>query len=238
MTCWRARRRLSAQLDGDLPARTAQALVRHLTACAACRRRWKALCEDQEALGTLPRVESAESIAESILDRLEVESRGPGLALLFRPWSDDRPLIWQSLLSASVVVVTILGLALHLDREAPLPRPAHATIGSWNTRLAAGAESRPFSPSADLRAPRIREQGSLLGGALNTLGGESAFFETVVASDGRVSAVTLLAGDASRAAPLLLALRSQRFEPALYRGRPVAASIYRLISHLEVRPLT
>ncbi len=55
-----------------------------------------------------------------------------------------------------------------------------------------------------------------------------------MARDGTVSTVTVIQGDAEEAAPLLAALRQQRFEPALYRGRPVAVSVYRLISSMDV----
>jgi len=58
----------------------------------------------------------------------------------------------------------------------------------------------------------------------------------VVARDGSVSLVRLLDGDSQRAEPVLDALRRERFEPGRYRGRPVAVSVYRLISSLEVRP--
>jgi hypothetical protein len=61
----------------------------------------------------------------------------------------------------------------------------------------------------------------------------------VVAPDGSVSNVTLIDGDLAQAGPLLEAMRRERFEPGRFRGRPVAVSVYRLISRMEVRaPLT
>ena len=56
----------------------------------------------------------------------------------------------------------------------------------------------------------------------------------MVASDGSVSAVTVLGGDSELARPVVAALRRGRYEPARFRGRPVAVSIYRLISRMEV----
>ena len=47
--------------------------------------------------------------------------------------------------------------------------------------------------------------------------------------------VTLLNGDSRQARPLLDALRQERFEPGRLRGRPVAVSVYRLISRMDVR---
>jgi hypothetical protein len=49
-----------------------------------------------------------------------------------------------------------------------------------------------------------------------------------------VSTVTLLEGDSVQAKPLLEALRHARFEPVRVKGRPVAVSVYRLISLMEV----
>ena len=56
----------------------------------------------------------------------------------------------------------------------------------------------------------------------------------VVARDGSVSAVTVIGGDSELARPVVDALRRERYEPARFRGRPVAVSIYRLISRMEV----
>jgi hypothetical protein len=50
-----------------------------------------------------------------------------------------------------------------------------------------------------------------------------------------VSTVTVLDGHDASAEALVDALRRQRFEPVHYRGRPVAVSVYRLISRMEVR---
>ena len=57
-----------------------------------------------------------------------------------------------------------------------------------------------------------------------------------MARDGSVAGVTVLGGATPLTEePLLEALRQQRFEPVRYRGRPVAVSVYRLISRMEVR---
>jgi hypothetical protein len=64
------------------------------------------------------------------------------------------------------------------------------------------------------------------------------FLETVVARDGSVSAVNLLQGNSHQAGPVLEALRRERFWPGQYNGRPVAVSVYRLISRMDVRPPT
>jgi hypothetical protein len=65
-------------------------------------------------------------------------------------------------------------------------------------------------------------------------GDGSVFVETVVARDGTVAGVTVLQGSTEGEAALVNALRQQRYEPVRYRGRPVAVSVYRLISHVNV----
>src|SRR5262249_13198938 len=86
MRCFLVRRRLSAYRDGDLRPAEMQQISAHLDACSACARRWQSLRAALELLGDLPRLSPPETIASRVQDRLEVESRGPGLALLFRPF--------------------------------------------------------------------------------------------------------------------------------------------------------
>lgn len=238
MTCREVRRRLPAHVDGDLPAAEARALATHLSACAACAREAQMLESSLAALASLPRLAPEQSIAASVLDRLEVESRGPGLALLFRPFWAARPLMLPSLVPAVLLLALVLGTALYLIQRTPLelPRVANAT-GNWNTNpRGAGTEFDPLVPSAAVSTPRLRADPGLADDLLAQLSGDNVFCATVVARDGSVSDVTLLAGGDERAAgALLAALRRERFEPGRLRGQPVAVSVYRLISRLEVR---
>ena len=237
MRCAAVRRRLSDYRDAALPGSEALAVAAHLESCADCTHRWRSLGEALALLGESPRLACPEGVAPRVLARLEVESRGPGLALLFRPTWAARPLMLPSLLPAMLVFVAVLGGALALDDPGPLPPVATRTLlgvdaESW------GTESYPLATSAEVSAPRARDAAFstdlLAGMAVGTL-----FVETVVARDGSVSTVTLLDGDQEQAEPLLEALRRERFEPARFRGRPVAVSLYRLISRMEVRaPIT
>jgi len=120
--------------------------------------------------------------------------------------------------------------------EAPLAvARLHGLAGSWSSLPAWGTEANPASPAAGVSVPRARRGDGLSQRLLATTGEGSLFLETVVARDGSVSAVTLLDGDSRQAAPLIDALRNERFEPGRFRGRPVAVSLYRLISRMEVR---
>lgn len=239
MTCRGVRRRLSAFLDGDLDGAESRAVASHLQGCPECARRWRSLRESVRLLAGMPRVEPSEGIGAGVLDRLEVESRGPGLALLFRPVWSARPLMLPSLVPAALVLVTILAAALALDQE---PR-SFATVAArtrgdaWEARLPpSGTEANPLFPSAGVSVPRVRQRDAFPADLLEAMGEGTLFLETVIARDGSVSAIRLLGGDTRDAGPILDLLRKERFEPGRYRGRPVAVSVYRLFSRMEVRP--
>ena len=249
MRCRAARRRFSAYRDGELPAAEARALRAHLRSCAECEGRWRSGKEMLDLLAELPEPEWGDGIAGRVLSRLEVESRGPGLALIFRPVWASRPLILPSLVPAALVFMAVLGAALALDRDrGPLREAATpvAALDDWNWEWAfamplstPGSEGYPYPPSGDVSAPRVRRDRTLPEDVLADMGEGSVFITAVVARDGSVSGVTLLQGDREQARPLMEALRHERFEPGRLRGQPVAVSIYRLISRMDVlAPLT
>ena len=238
MTCRTLRSRLSTYLDGGLEPASARATGAHLETCAACRAYLASIQEAIDALALMPRISPPESIAERVLERLEVERRGPGLALLFRPRWSARPLILPSLVPAALTVLVVLAGAVFVSRD---PR---ATV-QWETtrvRLEApaqreaqsGTEGNPLFPSSQVALPRPRSGQDVPVQALVGMSEGSVFLETVVARDGSVSTITLLEGDFAQAQPLLDAYRKARFEPVRVRGRLVAVSVYRLISRMEV----
>lgn len=237
MTCGWVRRRLSAHVDGELRGSQARGLQAHLEACPACAARSRTLRAALALLAEEPPLGPPESVASRVLSRLEVEGRGPGLALLFRPFWAARPLMLPSLVPAALVLVSVLAVALALDRD---PRALAQVVRgqAWQRRAPAfGTEANPLFPSSGVSVPQLRSRGPIGDGLLAAEG--SLFIETVVARDGTVSAVTLLEGDRAQAAPVVDALRRELFEPGRFRGRPVAVSLYRLISRMEVRaPLT
>jgi hypothetical protein len=237
MSCRGVRRRLSRHLDGELSGAEPREVAAHLETCSACAEVWRSLREAVSFLARAPRLEPGERIAARVLDRLEVESRGPGLALIFRSALAARPLMLPSLVPAALVLVTVLAAALALDGPRPRERFALDAGAAWDLGLpASGTEGNPLLLSAGVSLPQVRSRGGLTADVVADLGEANLFVETVVARDGSVSLVRLLDGDSQRAEPLLDLLRRERFEPGRYRGRPVAVSVYRLISSLEVRP--
>lgn len=241
MRCRTVRSHLSAYRDGELEAATTREVSLHIGSCEACGRRLREYEAGLGGLQALPRLVCEESIAARIQTHLEVEIRGPGLKLLFRPAWRARPLFLPSLIPAVMVLLVVMGGVIWLDREADrLPTVYVRNTGQqWNgLRPPSGTEGNPLFPSATVSLPRTRKGDPFLPQVLAAMGQRSFFVEMVVGRDGRVSAVRLLDGDSFEAAPILDMLRHQQFEPSRVRGRPVAVSFYRLISGTEVRAPT
>ena len=172
-----------------------RAVSTHVAAVCDVPARATELEEVSRLVGDLPRLEATESVAQDLLTRLEVETRGPGLGMLLRRFGAARPLIMPSLVPALLVLLTVLSATLALDSGPRLP----AHLVSWGMGPALGTESNPHFASADVGLPRERGGGPLATEILATGGGEdSLFLETVVARDGSVSAVTVLHGDAEQ----------------------------------------
>ena len=85
----------------------------------------------------MPEVEATGEIAARVFDRLDMERRQPGLALVFRRFGAARPLILPSLIPAALVLVAIVSGALALDRVATPPSVVR-TVGR-RSRLGSGA---------------------------------------------------------------------------------------------------
>ncbi len=219
MSCDRLSPNLSAYLDGDLTGAEARAVSDHVAGCERCALVLRETEASLALLQSLPKTTPRESVAARVLDRLEMERRGPGLALLFRPYGAARPLMVPSLLHASFFLVLAFGLGIAFQRPPTGPTP--------------------WTQAGDHAWPEVVQVGRLrhadLAEALLADGNEgSLFLETRVARDGSVASVKLLDGDAMQAAPVIEALRRERFEPTRLRGLPVAVSVYRLVSLLEV----
>jgi hypothetical protein len=239
MSCRAARRRMSAHRDGELSRAESVCLTQHLESCPDCHLRWTTLGEALDLLGALPKQASNESISTRIFDRLDMENRKPGLALLFRSFVARRPLMLPSLVPAVLVLAAVAAGTLVLEDGIELPavhRHYRARTEAWDMSVPpAGTEMNPLYPTEERSVPRAR--GPMVPSYLLEQRGEgSLFVETVVARDGTVSAVNVIDGDLREVAPVLSALRRERFDPVRLQGRPVAVSVYRLISRMEVRP--
>jgi len=224
VSCASVKQRLSAYLDDDLGRDEGRSLAEHLAGCASCSDLWRGLRSSLHVLRGLAPLVPPESWLSQVMARLEMERRDPGLSWLFRRGWAGRPLLVQSVLAGAIVCGLGLGAALVLDA---VPSLLKGHGWAW-----LGAPE-PLPPVADVSVPRLRD--AALADDFVPPHEDSLFFETRVLQDGRVGEVTLLDGRIADAAPLINALRRERFEPARYKGRPVAARVYRLISRLDVR---
>jgi hypothetical protein len=232
MRCRVVGARLSDWIDGALDPATAREVGAHVAVCTHCERHAADLRAVSRLVADLPRLESPEPVASRVFDRLDMETRPPALAFLFRGFGAARPYMIPSLLPAALVVATVLSAAIALD-SGPLPE-VHFAPGAWHATPASGTEGNPLFPSSEVQLPR---EASALGVSPEMLAGRgegTLFFETIVARDGSVADVTVLQGNAEGEDALVAALRQQRYEPVRYRGRPVAVSVYRLISRMNV----
>lgn len=225
MSCRDVRALFSEYLDGELAPAHARFLTRHVESCPACRLHLDQLRETLELVADLPRESSPEPIAVRVRERLELEARRPALRELLRP---ARPLLRPRFAPVAVAAFCLMALPILLVPIRPtVPAPAES--------LLSGSESRPLSLAPGVLAPRLTASAELDDALAGAPADRTWFVETVVTRDGRVSAVRVLGGDSAYAAPLAYALRQERFEPGRFQGRPVAVSLYRLISRTEVR---
>jgi len=247
MSCSRVRSELSEYLDGDLSGVRLHSVSAHLDTCTTCARHLDELRLSSELVGALPRVACAEALAPMVLDRLEVESRGPGLALLFRSAWAARPLIFPSVVPAAAVVACTLSLIFMIAREDV--RASWGNKQAWDNSQASGTDLDPYAPIGGVSAPQAttgRADGGLGSAYLEEAMAlmpdpleEQIFVEATVTRDGRVLDPRLLQGAPHLAAPLMQAIRYQRFQPGREEGRAVAVRTFRLFDSVEVRaPLT
>jgi hypothetical protein len=151
MKCRRVRSRLSAYRDRDLGSE-GQLVAAHLAGCAPCAEQWRLLTFALDDLAESPRLRSPEGVASRVLARLEVESRGPGLALLFRPAWAARPLMLPSLIPAAFVLASVVAVALSLSQDpGPLPPVAAAA-----RRRSSSSRWRPWAARATRSFRRTR----------------------------------------------------------------------------------
>jgi len=135
MKCRGVEDRLSDYLEGSLPEAEAVAVAEHLFGCVSCARRRSSLRRALNLLAELPRME-APGVAAAVVSRLELERRGPGLALLFRPAWNARPLILPSLVPAVLVLVTVIAGAMLLDADSQPRASLGGGLGEpWDSRL-------------------------------------------------------------------------------------------------------
>jgi len=245
MSCSRVRNDLSEYMDGDLSGARLHAVSAHLESCSGCTQHLAELRGVSDAMTSLPRLATPEPLAAGVFDRLEVESRGPGLALIFRSAWAARPLIFPSVVPAALVLCTTLSLLLSMGARdlKTYNEVAHGQNHFSDMADATGTDLDPFMPVAGVSLPQTAGGNifveDLLARMRRPVDRQPFFFETTVTRDGRVQNLRLIQGEPYLAGALIQAMRMERFVPGRDDGRPVAVRTYRLFETVEVRaPLT
>ncbi|MBI5502138.1 MAG: zf-HC2 domain-containing protein [Deltaproteobacteria bacterium] len=151
MRCWSARRRLSAYIDGELPAARRERLVRHLAGCPACAARERELRGAWDDLGALRVPDEAPDLWSGVLERLAEPRRTGSFAA--RP----RPFLVPAALAACALVGLIGGALFALRLEALSgPRMAAAGGTAPGDTFAEAFGDLGFDPPA--AGPAVRDE--------------------------------------------------------------------------------
>lgn len=150
--CREFRQDLVAYLDGELGGEAAQALARHLEACADCRREALALERTARALQALQVPALPPGLEERVLARVRREG-GPVWPVL--------RVRWAGRLVAAAAAVLLAGLAVLL-----VARPAHRGPAPRAGAAAGQGAGLAAAPAAAEQAPALAarpEEGALAG---------------------------------------------------------------------------
>jgi hypothetical protein len=150
LDCRRARTKLTAMPDGELPMADQVALEAHLRWCATCAAR----VSDSRLIGTAIRIgarslrradESSLSTMRSAVVARVGSEREASLAQRFRDACDDRRLLWPAL-GGTLALAFGLALALTVLRVTTDERPESlaAMLGTLSTP---GSERNPLTPA-------------------------------------------------------------------------------------------
>lgn len=165
---------LSARLDGELPAKQAAAVERHLGECAACRERLAALAGADASLARALERDPGEAYFASFADRVQArmasgaaaDSReAPADAPPARPSWFSRPatLAWAGA-TASLVLVGVFALRTALQEPAGsrlvAQRPAVTDADRLQPRAAAPGETKGFASGAESASPKQSAPGA------------------------------------------------------------------------------
>ena len=219
-----------------LDASASREVGAHVESCPRCERHAEELRSVSRLVAALPRLDAPEPVARVALRLGSTWRRAPpALALLFRGFWPRRGRsccrAWCRRRRRLRPCSPRRSLALD---SGPLPE-VHLAPGAWARPPASGTEGNPLFPSAEVQLP---QRASALGcrrRCSRATARVRCSSRPIVARDGSVADVTLLEGDAARRGrprrgPAPAALRAG----ALPRP-PVAVSVYRLISRMDVR---
>jgi anti-sigma factor (TIGR02949 family) len=239
--CATVRRHLSALHDGELPVERVIALRAHLAGCPPCSTEVRLLEEMRDALRTgapaLP-ADGLESLQARVVSRLEAEENQALPARVGR-MLDDLHLVWAGLGAATATLACAATLFV-IGYLAP-PERADSISGLLSALASPVASEPPPVVDHEISPPRVTRDAPVRAVLVSTPPTEEDLvfaLAAVVTQDGRLANPEVLLAnrrDRQTIVRLMNAVAEARFEPASYRGAPVAANFVWLLTHTTVR---
>jgi hypothetical protein len=246
LSCAAVRGRLPAYLDKELPVEEQIEIALHLEGCPPCTYEARDLQEIGDSLRLAatsagPSQDSIIGLRATVLSRLKVEEEQSLIAQLRRMF-DDMHLVWAGL-SATAATLTCAVLLFTIGYLAP-PERADSLAGVLSALASPGSNRNPVSIDLSISPPRFAPDLAMPAVFDSSqLGEEDLVFAlaAVVTQEGRVENAELLLvnrRDRQTVTRLMNAVIEARFEPASYRGAPVAVNFVWLLTHTTVRAKT
>jgi hypothetical protein len=241
LSCASVRRKLAALHDGELPIPDVIAMRAHLEGCPPCQAQARDLEELSNALrlgASALAVEDLGSLQARVVSRMKAEDEQALPARVGRMF-EDMHFVWAGL---SATAATVFCAALLFAIGYLVPPERADSISGLLSALASPEVVEPlpvveqgFSPPRVARDAPVR---AVLASTAPTEGDLVLALAAVVTQEGRLTnPEVLLADKHSRQTivRLMNAVAEARFEPASYRGAPVAVNLVWLLTHTTVR---
>jgi len=243
LSCAAVRRRLAAYHDRELSVHDQIAVRAHLDGCPPCMAECRALAEMGESLRcaaawhALPPGATA-GLAGGVVSRIAAEAEQSVSSQVRRAF-EDMHLVWAGLSAAGATVVCA-ALLFTIGYFAP-PERADSLSGVLSALAAPGSDRNPIRIDDRVSPPRVSRDTPVPAALVNAPPAEDDLvlaLAAVVTQEGRIrDPEVLLANhpDRETVVRMMNAVVQARFEPASYRGSPVAVNLVWLLTHTTVR---
>ena len=241
LSCASVRRRLAALHDGELPVPDVIAVRAHLEGCPPCQAQARELEDLRDALrlgaSALPNGDLG-SLQARVVSRLKAEDEQALPARIGRMF-EDMHLVWAGL-SAVAATAACAALLFVIGYFVP-PERADSISGLLSALASPGVVEPPVVVPQGFSPPRVARDAPVRAVLASTPPTEEDLvlaLAAVVTREGRLTNPEVLLADnhdRQTIVRLMNAVAEARFEPASYRGAPVAVNLVWLLTHTTVR---
>ena len=243
MTCTRVRRRLAAHLDDELPVADRISVDGHLRECRAC----ADIAEEGRALSAAVRQAAEGSLDEGVAERLRARGnmvlsrvaaeREVARATGIRRLVENPHLLWVAGATCAVTVVCVLAVASVVSSVRRPDSLAAVMVALSNP----GSNQNPLGLRSGMVTPQLSPDAGLLSGAEPMpLPGRptGVTFSVVLTQEGTVSGLAVLGSrgpEPESWVDLVGSAAEARFQPAEYRGAPVAVNMVWVVEQVTIQ---